>query len=49
MSFAALSTVIAVFENLIANLMDTLGMQRENATLVNMVLIGILSMPVSGF
>ena len=50
MSFAALSTVIAVFENLIANLMDTLGMQRENATLVNMVLIGILSMPcILGF
>jgi len=50
MSFAALSTVIAVFENLIANLMDTLGMQRKNATLFNVVLIAILSMPcILGF
>jgi len=50
MSFAALSTVIAVFENLIANLMDTVGMTRKNATVFNMIAIAILSMPcILGF
>ena len=50
MSFAALSTVIAVFENILAFYMDLLGWSRSKAILLNIVLITILSLPaVLGF
>lgn len=50
MSFAALSTVIAVFENLIAFFMDMRDMDRKKAVIINIVLIIILSIPaVLGF
>ena len=50
MSFAALSTVIAVFETIMAFSMDQWGVRREKACLVNGVLIAILSIPcVLGF
>ena len=50
MLFAALSTVIAVFENLISFCMDNWGWSRRKAILVNLVLILVLSMPcVLGF
>lgn len=50
MSFAALSTIIAVFENIIAFYMDQLNWKRSKAVLLNIILIPILSMPaVLGF
>lgn len=50
MSFAALSTVIAVFETIMAFSMDQWGMRREKACLVNGALIALLSIPcVLGF
>lgn len=50
MSFAALSTVIAVFENIISFAIDLWGWSRKKAILVNLVAILVLSMPcVLGF
>ncbi len=50
MSFAALSTVIAVFENIISFAMDLWNWSRKKAVLVNIVAITILSIPcVLGF
>ncbi len=45
MSFAALSTVIAVFENIIAFAMDRNGWSRKKAVIVNLVLVLVLSIP----
>lgn len=45
LTFAALSTIIAVFENLVAINMDLLGWSRKKSTLVCAMLIIILSMP----
>jgi len=48
--FAALSTVIAVFENILAWWMDLKGWSRKKAVLVNCLLILVLSLPcVFGF
>lgn len=48
--FAALSTVIAVFENIISFAMDMWGWGRKKAVLVNLAAILVLSMPcVLGF
>lgn len=44
MSFAALTTIIAVFENIVAYAMDS-GWSRKKAVLVNFVLIILLSLP----
>jgi len=50
MSFASLSTIIAVFENIIAYWMDTHGWSRKKACWVNAIALIILSMPcVFGF
>lgn len=50
MSFAALSTVIAVFENILSFAMDLWGWERRKAVLVNIVLVILLSLPaVLGF
>ena len=50
MSFAALSTVIAVFETIMAFSMDQWGVRREKACLVNGALIALLGIPcVLGF
>ena len=50
MSFAALSTVIAVFENILSYAMDIMGWSRKKAVLVNIVAIIVLSMPaILGF
>lgn len=50
LSFAALSTVIAVFENIISFAMDLFGVSRQKAVAVNIVLIIVLSLPaVLGF
>ena len=50
MSFASLSTVIAVFENIISYSMDRKGWSRGKAVIVNMVAMILLSLPaVFGF
>lgn len=50
MTFAAYSTVIAVFENIISFGMDLWGWSRKKASIINTILIIILSMPcVLGF
>ena len=50
MSFAALSTVIAVFENIIRFPMDLWGWSRKRAVLYNAVLLPLLSLPcILGF
>ena len=45
MSFAAFSTVLAVFENLVACTIDLTGWQRRKACLFNGVLMAVLSLP----
>ena len=45
MAFAALSTVLAVFENIICCGMELTGCSRKKSSLVNLVLIILLSMP----
>ena len=45
LSFAALSTVIAVFENIIAFDMDLFGWSRKKSVVVSAVLVILLSMP----
>ena len=45
MSFAALSTVIAVFENLISFCMDKWGITRRRAVAINGILVLVLSLP----
>ena len=45
MSFAALSTIIAVFENIIAFAMDEWGWTRGKSVLINGVLLIVLSLP----
>lgn len=50
MSFAALSTVLAVFENLVSCTIDLFGWGRRKACLVNGILLFVLSVPcVLGF
>lgn len=50
MTFAAMSTVIAVFENIIASLMELLGKERRNVIRWGIPAIILLSMPcVLGF
>ncbi len=50
LSFAALSTVIAVFENIISFAIDLFGVSRKKAVAVNIVLVILLSMPaILGF
>ena len=45
MSFAAMSTVVAVFEHIIANSIDLLGWDRKKASTVNFFAILVLSLP----
>ena len=45
MGFAAMTTLIAVFENIIAYWMDNHGWSRKKSVWVNMILIIILSVP----
>jgi NSS family neurotransmitter:Na+ symporter len=50
MSFAALSTVIAVFENIVSFAVDLWGWTRKKAIALNAVLLPVLSIPcVLGF
>ena len=45
MSFAALSTIIAVFENIISFSIDNWGWDRKKAVTVNAIAIALLSLP----
>ncbi len=45
MLFAALSTVVAVFENIISMGMDKWGWSRKKACLINVILVAVLSLP----
>ena len=45
MAFAAMSTVLAVFENIICCGMELTGCSRKKSSLVNFVLITLLSLP----
>ena len=47
MVFAALSTVIAVFENICAFAMDLGGWSRKKAVVVNLIAIPLLSLPAA--
>ena len=50
MSFAAFSTVFAVFENIIACTMDQFNLTRKKASLINCILMLVLCLPcVLGF
>ena len=50
MIFAAYSTVIAVFENILSCGMDLWGWSRRKACLINMILLSVLSIPcILGF
>ena len=44
LSFAALTTVVAVFENILSFAMDLFGVSRKKAVAVNIVLVILLSM-----
>ena len=45
MMFASMSTVLAVFENILAVCMDTFGWSRKKAVLINGALLMLLSLP----
>ena len=50
MAFAALSTIFAVFENIICCLMELTGWSRRKSSIVNLIALAILSLPcVFGF
>lgn len=50
LSFAALSTVVAVFENIISFAMDLWNFSRKKAVLINIILLTVLSVPcILGF
>lgn len=50
LSFAALSTVFAVFEGILANTCDMFGWSRKKSCLINCILMLVLSLPcVLGF
>ena len=45
MIFAALSTIVAVFENIISCAMDLWGISRKKACIINLVAVVLLSLP----
>ena len=47
MSFAALSTVIAVMENIVASFMDTWHISRTKSVIINAIALSVLSLPVA--
>ena len=50
MTFASMSTIVAVFENILASCMDWLGWDRKKAACINIVLVAVGSIPcVLGF
>lgn len=50
LSFAALSTIFAVFENILACTMDMFGWSRKKSSLINGIMMFVLSLPcILGF
>lgn len=50
LTFAAFTTIVAVFENIISFSIDLLGWSRSKSVLVNVVMVSVLSIPcVLGF
>lgn len=50
MTFAAISTVIAVFENIITYITDLTGCTRKKSIIINLILVLVLSLPcIFGF
>ena len=45
MVFASFSTILAVFENILAVCMDTFGISRKKAALINGVILAVASLP----
>ncbi len=45
MTFASFTTVIAVFENLLANCMDNFGWSRKKSVIINLLFVLIASLP----
>ena len=45
MMFASLSTVLAVFENILAICMDTFGWSRKKAVIINFIILAVASLP----
>ena len=45
LAFAAFSTVIAVFENIISCCMDLTGMERKKVVLINVIVVILISLP----
>ena len=45
MTFAAFSTVITIFENLVANLSDNFGISRKKSVVLNMIFVLIANIP----
>ena len=45
MTFASFSTIIAVFENLLANCIDNFGWERKKAVVINAIFVLITSLP----
>ena len=45
MTFASLSTVVAVFENIIAAAIDNLGWSRTKSSIVNLIVLLVASLP----
>lgn len=45
MSFASLSTIFAVFEGIIASMMDITGWSRKKTCLINAIIMFVLSLP----
>ncbi|MEI3321324.1 MAG: hypothetical protein V8R92_00040 [Eubacterium sp.] len=49
MAFAAFSTVIAVFENIMSSCMDLWGWSRKKTAIVNTIVIILASLCILGF
>lgn len=50
MTFASLSTVIAVFENILSCCMEKFNISRKRAVIINLIIVAVLSLPcVFGF
>ena len=45
MTFASFSTILAVFENILANCMDNFGWSRKRATVFNAIFVFVTSLP----
>ena len=45
MMFASLSTVLAVFENILAICMDTFGWNHKKAVIINFIILAVASLP----